>query len=554
MAANITLIDGHPPFAPYAAFDCKEWEQCLEGTRTSILDQIYHWIGIEDREQADSVLDNSPDDQGSQATNIQDQTILWINGSAGTGKTTIATTVAKACRMHQILAASFFCSRDDADSSNPNLIFTTIAYQLGIFCPAFKDEVAKVLKARPDIGYAIPSSQLEDLIIGPLHSLGDSFPRGVIVIDALDKCKDSGTTSIILSSLSLHASNLSRIKIFVTSRPEHNITTAFQSSSLYLLTKRVILHAIHLLPDVQNDIKHYLTLNLVRVRHSYGLQDVWPGAGDIHLLAQRSSGLFIFAATSVRYIEDQNYCNPRKQLSDLLENTFINRMRESHPQYGLDHLYIQVLEKACPNISNTFSSQIKMVLGSISILQDMLFPLSLELLMRLKPDTVCETLLYLHSVVLVPEDVSEVVCLLHPSFSDFITDPTRCTNVKFTVNPVAQHTLLARACLKNLGGLTQDMCHIGNPSLLNNKIPDLSARVMKCIPSHLLYSCRHWAFHFSKGMVSEDLLELLNKFCNSHLLHWLEVCSIIGELRSALFSIKLVQQTLMVMHVYPFPQ
>jgi hypothetical protein len=72
----------------------------------------------------------------------------------------------------------------------------TIAYQLGVFCPPFKDEVTRVLKARPDIGYAIPSSQLEDLIVGPLRSMEDSFPPGVIVIDALDKCKD-GTTSVI---------------------------------------------------------------------------------------------------------------------------------------------------------------------------------------------------------------------------------------------------------------------------------------------------------------------------------------------------------------------
>jgi len=136
---KLCLQDGHPPFAPFAAFDCREREQCLEGTRTSILDQIYRWIGIGDKERADSVSDSNRVDQGTQTTDIQDQTILWINGSAGTEKTTIATTAAKVCRARRMLAASFFCSRDDADCSSPNLIFMTIAYQLGVFCPPFKD-------------------------------------------------------------------------------------------------------------------------------------------------------------------------------------------------------------------------------------------------------------------------------------------------------------------------------------------------------------------------------------------------------------------------------
>src|SRR5438552_18537841 len=94
--------------------------------------------------------------------------IFWINGSAGTGKTTIASTVADICTARGILGASFFCSRDDAECSNPNLIFTTIAVQLGQYCPAFAAEIARVREQKPDIGYSSVSYQLKQLIVNPL--------------------------------------------------------------------------------------------------------------------------------------------------------------------------------------------------------------------------------------------------------------------------------------------------------------------------------------------------------------------------------------------------
>jgi hypothetical protein len=135
--------------------------------------------------------------------------IFWINGFAGTGKTTIGCTVAKACSEKNILGTSLFCSRDDAASSNPKLIFTTIAYQLGHCCPSFGDRVTDVLKSYPDKGYSDLSYQLEQLILNPPLAVVDSF-LCMVVIDALDECKYDKTTSLILASLSRHSTNSRR--------------------------------------------------------------------------------------------------------------------------------------------------------------------------------------------------------------------------------------------------------------------------------------------------------------------------------------------------------
>jgi len=64
---------------------------------------------------------------------------------------------------------------------------------------------------------------------------------------------------------------------------------------------------------------------------------------DIEALAHLSSGLFIFAATSVKFINDRNYRNSRAQLTDLLHNTPVVAKSSSSPQRHLDQLYEQVL-------------------------------------------------------------------------------------------------------------------------------------------------------------------------------------------------------------------
>jgi hypothetical protein len=202
----------------------------------------------------------------------EDTCIFWINGSAGTGKSTIAYTIAEGCRARGVLGASFFCSRDDANCSDPGLVFTTIAYQLGQSNASYAAEVTRVLQSNPDIGYSSVPYQLEQLIVKPLHNLQNSFPPCVVVLDALDECKDSGSMSIILSSLTRYVNELSPLKFVVTSRPENSITTAFKSKKLSPATERLILHQVEL-GAVQNDIELYLSSKLTEIRLCHDLEE-----------------------------------------------------------------------------------------------------------------------------------------------------------------------------------------------------------------------------------------------------------------------------------------
>jgi len=295
---NLTsyVEDGRPPMVNSAAFECLDLSRCFEGTRVDVLDQLDRWIGDADTSESAPVF--------------------WINGQAGTGKTTLAYTFAVHCKRRGIPVTSFFCSRDFAERSNPKLIFTSIAHQLGQAFPSFRDQVAEVLRLNPHLASASISFQLEELIIKPLRSTRDRFCLCLIVIDALDECKDESATSTILSSLSRYISEISPLKVLVTSRPEQSITSVFSSSSgvLNAVSQRLVLHELEL-GVVQQDIKIYLSSGLKSIAERYSLGTIWPSEEDIQELTALSFGLFIFAATSIKFVEDRNDSDPQGQLT-----------------------------------------------------------------------------------------------------------------------------------------------------------------------------------------------------------------------------------------------
>ncbi len=91
-------------------------EPCSVGTREGVLADIKDWV-------------MSMDDKREQ--------IFWLNGLAGTGKSTIATTIASWAREKKILGGSFFFARDVEKLNSPVLVFrdtrfATRSIRLGI--------------------------------------------------------------------------------------------------------------------------------------------------------------------------------------------------------------------------------------------------------------------------------------------------------------------------------------------------------------------------------------------------------------------------------------
>jgi len=177
-----------------AGYRCRDGKGCLRGTRKGVLCEIERWL-----------------------MGKQEQRIFWLNGLAGTGKSTIAQTFAETSFADRKLGASFFCSRDFNDWSNLRAIFPTLAFQLAYQYPSFRKELLPVLKANPDARREALCSQMEKLIVGPLRAT--RIPT-LIIIDALDECKDEQLASAILSILSRYVNEIPTVKFFITGRPE----------------------------------------------------------------------------------------------------------------------------------------------------------------------------------------------------------------------------------------------------------------------------------------------------------------------------------------------
>jgi adenylylsulfate kinase-like enzyme len=121
------------------------------------------------------------------AKSPQHQNVFWLNGLAGTGKSTIAQSITETVANDGFLGASFFCSRDYIDRRELKNIFPTLAYQLACRYPRFRKRIAGLIKKDPTIAHTSLISQLEDLLAKPLSEENISC---AIVIDALDECID----------------------------------------------------------------------------------------------------------------------------------------------------------------------------------------------------------------------------------------------------------------------------------------------------------------------------------------------------------------------------
>src|SRR5258705_12084346 len=233
--------------------------------------------------------------------------------------------------------------------------------------------------------------QLEKLVMDPLYAAirEEAFSPCLVIIDALDECKDENATSLVLLSLSVFAGRLSPLRFFITSRPVVNVLQVFRDTDLMTDTNALILHNIPLYIS-QKDIRLYLENRLSRIPRSPKLKS-WPSGEALARLVEKSNGLFIFAATTANFIEDRNASNPIQQLKIVLTTQYITSTATS-PHLILDEMYLTVLRSAFPEVSEDQQTRLRIMLGAIVLLFDRLDPDSLEALLYLEEGTIWSTL------------------------------------------------------------------------------------------------------------------------------------------------------------------
>jgi len=486
---------------------------CLKGTRESVLNEIESWT---------KDFDNSP--------------VFWLNGLAGTGKSTIARTVSERLFADGLLGASFFCSRDFQDKSDLQLIFPTLAFQLAHKYQEFRSVLVPLLQSDPDVVHESLYSQMRKLIVEPLMLVDVST---VIVIDALDECVDDEPQSAILSVMGRLVEEIPEVKFFITGRPEPRIQSGFHLELLRPLTDVFVLHEVQ--PSlVNNDIRLFLNHELSGLALRRRI-DGWPTDEDVELLCQRAAGFFVYAVATVKFL-DSNTHPPKQRLDAIInipECTVPEGKTQLNSKTTLDSLYSSVLQMAFSEKDPEVYPKVRSTIGAVVLLVNPLPPSGIAEVTGLDPEQVILLLTLVQSLLTLDEDFNQPVKPFHKSFPDFITDPSRCLDMRFYVSPKDVHLELARNCIRLMNnGLEQNLLSLPD-YVLNSEVEDLQTRIKDRISVGLEYACRSWHIHLTRtaGDVS-SIISDLRVFLKEKFMAWLEVVSVLGAVREAVVGLE----------------
>jgi len=301
---------------------------------------------------------------------------------------------------------------------------------------------------------------------------------------------------------------------------------------------------------VDSDIKLFFRTQLsdiAKKRSECGLTKDWPTSYDINILCEKAAGLFIYASTVVKFVASQHHL-PTERLTLIIS---LPQSTTHEGKSGIDLLYTQVLEQAFCDVDldeQELYSQFKFVVGTTLLI---FHPQSRETLSDLlrdygTPFHISNTLRSLHSLLLVPDSKVDPVCVFHKSFPDFLTDPGRCKDERFFVDPPAHHIDILFSCLDLMKEkLKKNICDLDDYVILS-EVDDLCTRREASIGGALEYACRFWTKHLVRvpetGPHVKGVEKAIDKFFKVHLLFWIEVLSITGYLGVSVYAINEVRQ------------
>ncbi|EUC53523.1 vegetative incompatibility protein HET-E-1, putative, partial [Rhizoctonia solani AG-3 Rhs1AP] len=458
MSSSVRLL----PSSPSAWYDSNagkdlQRRECTPGTRVDVLANILAWAN-----------GNSKD------------AVYWLNGMAGTGKTTIAYSVCTELASKHVLAASFFCSRLREECSDVNKIIPSIAYQLAQFSPPFRRALSMVMENNQDAHHKMLNEQFETLIRKPLLAALAAQPleseRLVVVIDALDECINKESTRDILDVLLVKSNDLP-IKFIVSSRPEPQIRDRMNDNRI---KSKLVLHELDT-GSVHTDIETY-------VREELKPMSPAPAESQIQALVKKAGILFIYAATAVRYVGYDNFqSDPEDRLRAILAES---KSQDDGENEEIDDLYITVLDAALGNrrLRKVEREGMQQVLHTVVCARDPLTVSGLsELLQIHNTERVRAVLRPLWSVLHVV-GANELVTTLHASFPDFMFNPTRSR--AYHCDSDTHNRILAEHCLERIKRAQPqfNICGLESSYLPDDNVPDIKQRVTNAIWPDLLYA------------------------------------------------------------------
>jgi hypothetical protein len=462
-------------------------ERCMEGTRSSILQEAHSWLENP----------NAPQ-------------IFWLTDVAGSGKSTVANHLAREWKSQGKLAGQFFFSRDTEQTRSTVYFFSTIAQQ-GLFHlgrpvrTAISDRVRELC----DPVSANIEDQCTKIFVHPLKVISSTV---VLVLDALDECEPTMLTRMLRILLS-ESTNLPHLRIFLSSRPDSHITESLQSYTVHRTSFRASVETNHA------DIRQFMIKKLKTISIPMDMID---------RLISRSNGLFIWASTVCKLL--MKFRGDRDQF---LANLLVNGPHQ------MDSIYQIALKQALPDSEDTENIEAyKKVLSVIAVSFEPLSPSTIDKILHITNTlTIVEDL----QSVLVCRNSDDPIRILHPTFREFLLRPFQ--NNTCHVDEQASHISMACACFDIMTQeLCWDVCNLLERPIASNGDQELYQKRFFDYTTHALrYGCRFWSEHlFFQDMthVHQDIYPRITRFFNENLLDWIYVICLIRSVKEPWFLLR----------------
>ncbi|PPR05190.1 hypothetical protein CVT26_012276 [Gymnopilus dilepis] len=351
--------------------------------------------------------------------------VMLLDGSIGSGKTTIAHHVADVADEQGYLGATFFFNRLDSSRNHAKSIIPTIAYQIGKVVPGFLNEVHQAMEADPLITERNLSIQLEVLVLRPLQISGNRRDL-LVILDGLDECStDLG--QLLLDFMVQAARPEIPLKIFLTSRPGRDLSRHLNSFDSNLLTRLSLDDDTNVSRDAE--IRHFLEdkFKVIAQTHpmAHHIPKPWPTNDSIDSLVKNASGHFLYASEVIKFVSSVRRL-PHHQLEIVL-GTSSCPSNVGNPFEVLDgaymHLFSYVESSSLDDVLAALGAA--MVLSQVDSAVTICRVADVADFLSIGPEEVELLLWDLSSIVQIRQGK---LCFLHGTLRDFLLDKTRSCN------------------------------------------------------------------------------------------------------------------------------